>query len=268
MDNTAQTNHLQEASALCQVPLEIIPKLLWHKRSWGLVRTALALQQTCSLWNNRLNKDTKKNIIRSIFFNGEDFNETDYAKLTLKAPSTHERKKQNIELDEEQTIEAIKETAPELYLFAGADISYSANTGANSLLMNVVEVLDPYARPYTTLYLAALIRMKANVNYQDASGNTALHCAVSNNAVHCVELLLLAQADVNLKNKEQKKPHDWFMPKKAYILEHSERIQQLLSGEITPQESINKPLREWIKDDPHAEHLPSWDEIPESDEDE
>lgn len=245
MQNSSALEFNQEKRPMHLVPGKVSPKIFLTGSSWEFVHTLLALQQTCHPFFHMLNNKAKKDIIASIFFNGTDFDENAYAKFTLTRISRRKR----LQDESKSALEAMKKTSPELYLFAGADVNYVADGGPNSMLMDTILKLTPDTFESTATYVNALIKQGADVNYKNLYGNTSLHIAVSNNAVRLVELLLVAKAEITAQNALSKTPAQWVNKRSPYIKhnpEHAQRIQQLLDGSITPEESSNRPLPAFV----------------------
>lgn len=269
---------LEKNSLSTPMPSEIIAKLLWVDKTvrqntvLACLKTLLALQQTCQYWNTSLNPKNKKEIIGMVFFHGKQFNENDEADFTLGTLDDHKRLQQCLGEGKIDLITFLQKTAPELYLFAGANPNYVNPLGSNSLLMTAATRRDNDT--LSAKYIKMLLTMKADPNFQGNGGNTALHLAVQTNATHCVEQLLLANAKINLKNSAGIVParytyYESGYPKinryrkqilsklkkalvKAAIPEleffdgrheaHAQRIRQLLEGTITVEKSIANPL--------------------------
>ena len=82
-----------------------------------------------------------------------------------------------------------------------ANINIQDNAGKTPLILCCLTNEDAFAR-----YL--LKEGKANPNLQTIWKDTALHCAVENNNMEIVKLLLAAKADTNLPNSRGKTPLD------------------------------------------------------------
>ncbi len=242
MDHASQID-TQNQSSLAVIPLELLPRILHFKNTWHMVRSTLALQQACKLWNNILNTVQKKNMVSVWINESNQFDENRQLGVALQALPQRMRWLQS---DSEYTRSLVKHaSAPELYLLAGANINHTDEYD-DSPLMHAVSGIN--ADDCSILYIKLLLDMGATVNHKNQDGDTALHWAVRDSAVHCVELLLQYDAHTDIKNNKQQTPIDILTQLRPALLKNivlkRERILKLLNREITPQESIKEPIFE------------------------
>ena len=92
-----------------------------------------------------------------------------------------------------------------------SDVQKLVDQGANIFFQGIYgdNFLHHAARCYSK-GVEDFIRLLGNrgvdVNAQDVSGNTPLHCAAESNALSCVQVLLALGADRTIKNEENKTP--------------------------------------------------------------
>lgn len=132
--------------------------------------------------------------------------------------------------------------APELYLFAGANVNYTDHALDTPLLYAIAGV---DADTYSITYIKLLIRMGADVNHQNNDGNTPLHYAAQNKALTIVELLLQHGAIRSINNKKSLLPAQ-NVPFSTNLSRNkrAHRILALLNGDLSVEESIQKPIAE------------------------
>jgi hypothetical protein len=219
----------QTQSALSTVPGDIMPKLLWMNTVWATVRAVLALQQTCQHWHKLLNVEHRKKMVGLWLNEGKDLDEQNCLHLAL----------QMIANPHFIAIGQFRNPhfTPEMFLLAGAQVNSTTEYG-DSPLMFAVNTQD-----YSMPHIQMLIEMGAKVNHQNNDGDTALHLAVRQRLVPCVEVLLQNRADTTLKNRKGEIPIgciDWTSSPMHFV--HRERIQSLLDGTMTPEASIANPI--------------------------
>lgn len=244
----------QESSFLSQVPLELVPYLLWRNKSlwqnnsWQLVQTMLAVQQTSRSWHSFLNLRKRKEIVAELYCNGYDFQKCQGAtfhELTMLVDGP------DSPLDQLRVL--IKQ--PELYVFSGKQVSGCPNTLLALVAKPYMSALSNWlgctlTQDEITQYVMILIRkVITNINYKNIDGNTPLHLAAANNSVRHVELLLQAKADVGAKNNNNQTPIEYIDKKSLYIQhnpEHFKQIQALLNGTMSPKRNSSAPLPKFI----------------------
>lgn len=148
--------------------------------------------------------DENKKIIEKMLGQGYDINKKSGGKSTFNSVKWG----QNIKMlqylvslgarpDEEDLIDYISEEKQFLYLLQQTD-----NTGLENVLFKAAELgLESAAK--------ALLAKKAEVNAQDAKGNTALILAVREGHTGIAEMLLLNKAKISIKDQEGKTAYDY-----------------------------------------------------------
>jgi|GEM_PF-3142677 len=212
-----------------QIPIDALThltKFLWMDTPKATVRCVLALQRTCRLWCRILNDGQKKKMVSQWINEGKDFREQECLHHSLQMVGLPNHNFSFV---------------PEFFLLAGANAHYITEYG-DSVLMFSVNTETP-----SMPYIRMLIRMGAAINHQNFEGDTALHFAVRNVALECVEVLLLHGADKNLTNLDGKRPIEYTNKWGLITVDRrarDERINDLLMGKITPEKSMAKPIPE------------------------
>lgn len=225
MDFAGPAN-LQIDSTFSQLSLDIHIMVA----SYTNARTILNLQQTCRLWYYRLNSEAKKRIATIRNWPDAFHMNQEFYDVTLVATLANFTTPEQIPFCSKE---------PELFLLAGANPNYMhelngktytstslflnnskyaytdeikkvlkalMHHGANVNLWKGEEysVLHRAVRADATDMVAYLITQKADINQKDFEGNTALHHAATNLSYTMVKLLLENNAEVSLKNNNQK----------------------------------------------------------------
>lgn len=144
------------------------------------IRSILQLQQTCKFWFSELSNQNKKEIVEACFFNGQDIDLNQKLAVSLEIQRSHifatAMHQCNPSNDSDDQLSFPITTAPELYLFADANIHTHDQYGRS--LMGLAAALQ------TAKYLRMLIKRRGNIMITDTQEDPYLlqpHVIVSNN---------------------------------------------------------------------------------------
>ncbi len=246
----------QLSSALCQVPADLRPHIIYLSDARAMVCTILALQQTCKLWRGILNSAAKKTLVSQWFFEGKEFDEQEELIQSLRNMSFY----------------PFKVYTPELYIMTGANVRLKSKLGYLPLESLIcTQTNESFAQPLKLLIRAGLaidtqifdnrtalhctahtgdissaktlLSSGANPNIQDNYGNTPLHYACRNCHISIVEQLLKHGAQHPIKNNYNETASEQIpFSTNATRNRIPMRIFELLNGSITVEHSIANPI--------------------------
>lgn len=254
MDTPATDKQL--TSAFCQIPEDLRPHIIYLSDTRAMVKSILALQQTCKLWREILNTAGKKTLVSKWFFEGKEFDEQEELVQSLRNMFFY----------------PFKVYTPELYIMIGAGVRDKSKRGhlpleslictqtnesfvqPLKLLMRAGLAIDTQMfEKKTALHYTAhkgdissaqtLLSSGANPNIQDQYGNTPLHYACKNCHLSIVEQLLKHGAQHLIKNHENETALELISFSSNTMRNRIPmRIFELLKGSITVDHSIANPI--------------------------